>query len=397
MHAPLRGIRVLDVTTSIAGPYCAQILAALGADVVKVERPDTGDDGRAWGPPFWNGEGTMFLSANAGKRSLALSLRDERGADALRRLAEDADVFLQSLRPGLAEELGLGPDVLRAGNPRLVYCSLGAYGLVGPLAREPGYDALMQAAGGLISITGESGRPGVRVGSSLIDQGTGTWAALGVLAALLERERTGEGALVDVSLYETAVGYIGYHLAGYLADGTVPRGEGTRFPMVAPYEVFPTADGELMIAGGNDRLFRSICEVVGLPDLVQDPRFRTNPDRVRNRDALVALLEERLATDGAVAWRERLSAAGVPAAPVADIADVANAPQTEALGILQRLDHPRIDGLTLAALPLSLDGERALHRCAPPDVGEHSAEILREHGYTDTEIAALAAEGVISA
>lgn len=339
----------------------------------------------------------MFLSANAGKRSLALSLRDERGADALRRLAEDADVFLQSLRPGLAEELGLGPDVLRAGNPRLVYCSLGAYGRVGPLAREPGYDALMQAAGGLISITGESGRPGVRVGSSLIDQGTGTWAALGVLAALLERERTGEGALVDVSLYETAVGYIGYHLAGYLADGTVPRGEGTRFPMVAPYEVFPTADGELMIAGGNDRLFRSLCEVVGLPDLVQDPRFRTNPDRVRNRDALGALLEERLATDGAVAWRERLSAAGVPAAPVADIADVANAPQTEALGILQRLDHPRIDGLTLAALPLSLDGERALHRCAPPDVGEHSAEILREHGYTDTEIAALAAEGVISA
>jgi len=397
MHAPLRGMRVLDVTTSIAGPYCAQILAALGADVVKVERPDTGDDGRAWGPPFWNGEGTMFLSANAGKRSLALSLRDERGADALRRLADGADVFLQSLRPGLAEELGLGPDVLRARNPRLVYCSLGAYGRVGPLAREPGYDALMQAAGGLISITGESGRPGVRVGSSLIDQGTGTWAALGVLAALLERERTGEGALVDVSLYETAVGYIGYHLAGYLADGTVPRGEGTRFPMVAPYEVFPTADGELMIAGGNDRLFRSLCEVVGLPDLVQDPRFRTNPDRVRNRDALGALLEERLATDGAVAWRERLSAAGVPAAPVADIADVANAPQTDALGILQRLDHPRIEGLTLAALPLSLDGERALHRCAPPDVGEHSAEILREHGYTDTEIAALAAEGVISA
>src|SRR6478752_2450615 len=182
---PLSGMRVLDVTTSIAGPYCAQILATLGADVVKVERPDTGDDGRAWGPPFWNGEGTMFLSANAGKRSLALSLRDERGADALHRLAD-------------------GPDVLRARNPRLVYCSLGAYGRVGPLAREPGYDALMQAAGGLISITGESGRPGVRVGSSLIDQGTGTWAALGVLAALLERERTGEGALVDVSLYETA-------------------------------------------------------------------------------------------------------------------------------------------------------------------------------------------------
>ena len=201
MHAPLRGMRVVDVTTSIAGPYCAQILAALGADVVKVERPDTGDDARAWGPPFWNGEGTMFLSANAGKRSLGLSLRDPRGRDALLRLADRADVFLQSLRPGLAEQLGLGPDELRARNPRLVYCSVGAYGHVGPLRHEPGYDALMQAAGGLISITGEPGRPGVRVGSSLIDQGTGKWAALGVLAALLERERTGEGTVVDVSLY----------------------------------------------------------------------------------------------------------------------------------------------------------------------------------------------------
>ena len=397
MHTPLRGIRVLDVTTSIAGPYCAQILAALGADVVKVERPDTGDDGRAWGPPFWNGEGTMFLSANAGKRSLALSLRDERGADALRRLADDADVFLQSLRPGLAAELGLGPDVLRASNPRLVYCSLGAYGRVGPLAREPGYDALMQAAGGLISITGESGRPGVRVGSSLIDQGTGTWAALGVLAALLERDRTGEGALVDVSLYETAVGYIGYHLAGYLADGTVPRGEGTRFPMVAPYEVFPTADGELMIAGGNDRLFRSICEVVGLPELVQDPRFRTNPDRVRNRDALVALLVDRLADETTTTWHRRLTDAGVPAAPVADVGDVAGAEQTRALGILQHVPHPRIPELMLAGVPLSFDGERPGYPSAPPDVGAHTADVLREAGFADEEIAALAAEGVVRA
>ena len=236
---PLEGMRVLDVTTSIAGPYCAEILGALGADVVKVERPDTGDDGRAWGPPFWDGEGTMFLSANANKRSLAISLRDERGRDAVLRLVDGADVFLQSLRPGLAEQLGLGPDELRARNPRLVYCSVGAYGHVGPLRHEPGYDALMQAAGGLISITGEPGRPGVRVGSSLIDQGTGTWAALGVLAALLERGRTGEGTVVDVSLYETALGYIGYHLAGYLADGTVPTGQGTIFPMVAPYQVLP--------------------------------------------------------------------------------------------------------------------------------------------------------------
>jgi crotonobetainyl-CoA:carnitine CoA-transferase CaiB-like acyl-CoA transferase len=388
-------MRVLDVTTSIAGPYCAQILATLGADVIKVERPDTGDDGRAWGPPFWEGESTMFLSANAGKRSLAISLRDPRGREALLRLSDQADVFLQSLRPGLAEELGLGPDDVRTRCPRIVYCSVGAYGHVGPLSREPGYDALMQAAGGLISMSGEPGRPGVRVGSSLIDQGTGTWAALGVLAALLEREHTGAGSVVDVSLYETALGYIGYHLAGYLADGTVPSGQGTRFPMVAPYQVFPTRDGEIMIAAGNDRLFAAVCDVVGLPGLAGDERFRTNPLRVQNVDELADLLSERLRHDDTAHWREQLSAAGVPAAPVADAADVMSAPQTEALGIMQSLEHPRIPDLRLAALPLSLDGERAEHRSAPPAIGEHTREILREAGYDDAEITDLAADGMI--
>jgi formyl-CoA transferase/CoA:oxalate CoA-transferase len=337
----------------------------------------------------------MFLAVNAGKRSLAVSLRDERGRDAVLRLAGRADVFLQSLRPGLAERLGFGPEALRARNPRLVYCTIGAYGHVGPLRDEPGYDALMQAAGGLISMTGEPGRPGVRVGSSLIDMGTGMWAALGIVAALLERERTGEGALVDTSLYETALGYIGYHLVGYLADGTVPQGQGTMFPMVAPYQVFPTRDGELMVAAGNDRLFGLLCDVLDLRGLATDERFRTNPDRVRNREELVELMGARLRERDTADWQARLIAAGVPAAPVADVAQVADAEQTRALAMLQEVAHAGIPDLRLPALPLSFDSERATHRAAPPAVGEHTAEILAEAGYADEEIAALAADGVI--
>ena len=385
---PLAGIRVVDVTTSYAGPFCTEILGALGAEVLKIEPPGTGDEARTWGPPFFEGTSTMFLTANANKRSVAVELR--RGRDIVARLAEGADVFIQSLRPGLAEERGLGADDLRALNERLVYCSIRGFGRVGPLAGRPGYDPLAQSAAGIISVTGEPGRAGVRVGVSLIDQSTGIWAALAILASLTQRQATGHGETIDLSLYETAVSLMGYHLAGYLATGAVPGPHGTAFPSLAPYQTFHASDGELMIAAGNDRIFASLCEVIGLPGLPADPRFTTNALRVANREALTPLVADRIATGTREHWVELFAAANVPAAPVQDVAEVAAHPQTAALGLMDELG-----GLPIVGLPFSVAGERAAHRSAAPALGSDTEAVLREAGYPDETIRGWAETGVV--
>jgi crotonobetainyl-CoA:carnitine CoA-transferase CaiB-like acyl-CoA transferase len=392
---PLDGVRVLDLTSSLAGPYCTLILAALGADVVKVERPGSGDDTRAWGPPFWDGESAMYLAMNPGKRSVAIDIKKPEGVEALLRLAERSDVFVQNLRPGAAERLGLGFAALSARNRRIIYCSIAAFGASGPMADLPGYDPLMQAAAGIMSITGEPGRPPVRAGISVVDQGTGMWAALLVLAALANRGRGAEAQLVETSLFETAVNWLPYQIAGYLASGQVPGPLGSALAVIAPYEAFATRDGLVMIAAGNDRLFADLCDVLDLPGLPDDPRFSTNPQRTENRTTLAELISERVRELTSDELLKNLRRLGVPAAPVQDVSAVVAHPQTEALGLLQSLPHRRVTDLQLVALPLSLGGQRLGHPSAPPACGEHTDEVLLEAGYSRADVARLHQAGAV--
>jgi crotonobetainyl-CoA:carnitine CoA-transferase CaiB-like acyl-CoA transferase len=356
--SPLAGRLVVDVTSSLAGPTCTQLLASLGADVIKVEPPG-GDHARAWGPPFVDGEGVMFLAANAGKRSLVLDLSTAEGIGELLGLADRADVLVQSLRPGAAAEHGFDAGTLRARRPELVHCSIGAFGGTGPLRDQPGYDPLLQAASGIMSVTGVDGMPPVRAGVSLVDLATGLWAAFGIVSALVR----GGGATIEVSLYETALWFLAAQIAGYLGTGEIPGREGSAFAQIAPYQVFATRDGGLMIVAGNDKLFRALCDVLGLPE---DERFATNPDRVGHRAELAALVEEQTRTWTTAALQDALVAAGVPASPVRDVAEAADHPQTHALGILQQLGS-----FTTLAQPLSVDGARVVHRGPPPRVGDY--------------------------
>ena len=371
---PLADITVIELGHSVAAPYAGEILADLGATVIKVEKRDGGDDARHWAPPYWHGSSAIFQSLNRNKFSVTVDLRNANERASLVRLIEErADVLIQNLRPGMVEELGLDAATLRARNQRLIYCGIGAFGRTGPLARRPGYDPLMQAFGGLMSVTGEAGEPPVRVGTSIIDMGAGLWSAIGILSALHHRTLTGEGTTVDTSLYETTLAWMSYHAANYQASGEVPKRHGSGTFGIVPYRGYATRDGYLLIGAGNDKLFRKLATALGHPEWADEERFLDNPRRVQNRVALDALIEHVTRTDTSAAWQAVLEAAGVPSAPMQNVDEVLAHPQTKALGMLQESPDGR---LTIMGLPLSFDGERPPFRRAAPQLGEHSDELL---------------------
>ena len=396
MRLPLDGIVVADLTQNVAGPFCAQTLGDMGAEVVKVERPGRGDDARAWGPPFWGDESALFLALNRNKKSLAVDLKSDAGIVVLKRLVERADVFIQSLRAGVVEELGLDFAAAKRLNPRIVYCSITAFGTDGPLARLPGYDPLMQAYGGLMSINGHPGQEPARIGTSIIDMGTGMWAALGIVAALRERDRTGRAVEVTTALFETALAWVSYQASGYFGGGEVPKPQGSGTAMIAPYQAFPTADGRAMIAAGSDALFRRLADVLGEPELSSDPRFADNPSRVRNRQSLVAAISARTRRFETTDLLDRLSKAGVPAAPILTIDRVLDEPQTAASGMILEAAHPRLSRYRTVGLPIRWQRERPGVRRVPPLVGEHSVDVLTWLGYTHDDVQELQAQGVVA-
>ncbi len=386
---PLSGLFVVEVGHSIAAPYAGMILAELGAEVVKVENPKGGDAARLWGPPFSAGASTCFQAFNRGKRGITADLSNAEERARLHALIRDrADVLLHNLKFGALDRFGLSAETLLAEKPALIYCPVGAFGTKGPLRERPGYDPMMQAYGGLMSLLGEEGRPPVRVGVSIIDIATGLWAVIGILAALQERGRTGKGGLVDVSLYETTLAWMTLPITTYLANREIPKRHGSAIEQIVPYQAFAAADGFMMVAAGNDNLFRRLAAAIGRPSLADDPKFRTNPDRVVNRNALVAILSDVFVTEPLRVWAQKLERAQIPYSPIQNVAEVVADAQACALGMIQdAVPSPELvegskeaqqTALSLMGLPLSFDGVRPPLEKLAPTLGEDNADFLGE-------------------
>jgi formyl-CoA transferase len=400
---PLTGLRILDLTRAMAGPFCTMMLGDLGADVIKVERPGVGDESRGWGPPFvgqsygpYPGESAYFIAANRNKRSITVNFKEPEGREIVRRLACLSDVLVENFVTGTLDDMGLGYDALHAANPRLVYCSISGYGRTGPYAERPGYDFIIQAEGGLMSITGpEDGQP-YRVGVPIVDITAGMFAATAILAALRARDLTGEGQLVDVSLLDTQIALLANVASSYLVSNKPPRRQGNAHPNIAPYEVFRARDRWFALASANERQWALLCDVIGRPDLKTDPRFATNKDRVAHRGELQTLLNEAFAAKDASEWLSVLQAAGLPCGPINTVPEALAHPQAEARKLALQADHATAGQIRMTGFPYKLSETPAEVRLPPPLLGQHNEEVLTSAlGYAPADVAALRERGVI--
>lgn len=401
--AALNNFRIVDITRAMAGPYCAMMLGDFGADVIKVERPGSGDESRGWGPPFvgeaegpYPGQSAYYLSANRNKRSLTVNLKSPQGQQIIRDLVQLSDVLIENFRTGVLDKMGLGYPELSELNPRLVYCSVSGYGRTGPYRERPGYDAIIQAEGGLMAITGPKEGPPSRVGIPIIDITSGMFAASAILAALLEREGSGQGQHVDVSLLDTQSALLANVASNYLVSGEEPVRQGNAHPNIAPYEPVQARDKGFLLGAANQRQWERLCDAIGKPEFKEDPRFLKNGDRVKNREELIASLNEVFQEKDAADWLEIIGKGGLPCGPINTVPDVFQHPQAEARGLVQEVDHPSAGPIKLTGFPYKFSRTPAQTRLVPPRLGEHNQEILGDLlGYDAEKIDSLREQGVI--
>jgi CoA:oxalate CoA-transferase len=395
-QGPLNGVHVLDLSRALAGPFCTLMLGDMGADVVKIEMPRVGDEARHWGPPFMKDESAYFLSINRNKRSVTINLKSDKGKEILREMARKSDVLVENFRPGTMARLGLGYEDLKSLNKRLIYCAITGFGPKGPDAGRPGYDLIAQGMGGIMSFTGEPGGEPLKVGVSQADITAGMFAAYGILTALYHRERSGEGQLVETSLFESQIAQLTFQAGRYFATDQSPEPMGNQHPLIAPYESFRTRDGFINIAVGNNALWSAFCKVMGLEAYEKDPRFETNPRRVENRRDLIHVIEERTSQLTLQQVRNLLDEAGIPNGPVWSVKEVLNSPQALALEMVQEMGHPSVGRIRMTGIPVKMGRSPGELRLPPPVLGQHNDEVLGEWlGINPSEVQRLREEEVL--